>query len=77
MYSELNDQVQTAIIEKRIQRASRPQPPQRPRHTVQARSQRDCYLRARAWPEPARLSPDSRGGLNHVCQTCGLVGSGV
>jgi hypothetical protein len=37
MYSELNDQVQTAIIEKRIQRASRPQPPQRPRHSVSRR----------------------------------------
>lgn len=33
MYSELNYQVQKAIIEERIQRASRPQPPSRPRHT--------------------------------------------
>ena len=37
MYSELNYQVQKAIIEERIQRASRPQPPRRPRHTVSRR----------------------------------------
>lgn len=40
MYSELNYHAQKAIIEERLQRASRPQraqPPSRPRHTVNRR----------------------------------------
>ena len=37
MYSELNYQAQKAIIEERIQKASRPQTPRRPRHTVSRR----------------------------------------
>ena len=80
MYSELIYQAQRAVIQERTHRASRPQPPRRPRHTfgrwwrarrAVAAVVRTCGL------DHAQLIAAVRGELDAVRFGLGVDGFGV